>query len=483
MTKSQAYKYIFKKLKQNNININSIREQDLRKALIHDFQFAYGYYAPHKKQKIFHNLGKSAKVRLFLAGNRVGKTLCACAEVAMHTTGIYPKWWEGYQYSNPVEALVVGVTAQTTRDVLQQEKYIGRAGINLGLIPEHLVLKKTMIGGIAGAVDTLTIQHISGGYSTLSFRSSDQGSAKFQGLSKDIIHFDEEMPLDLFTEALTRLVYFKKKAKSMMLITMTPMRGMTLFLESFLKDKKEGIVNNNMVYLQASWSDNPYLSTKQQDEMIKNLPEHETKARIMGIPHLESGLVYPVNLDKVFIEPIKLANNSSLVFSMDFGWKNPTAVLFAALDIHSENIYVYKEYYVVEKTPFEHSQTLIKFGCNVMNGVCDPSGFYSSQHDGRNFIELYREAGIPFLYKANNLKEFGIMNVLQKLKNGSLKIFNNCNQLKAEMLLYHRDKNGAPIKKHDHLMDCLRYIVLSGKIYANNYETLVKSINVGLDIS
>lgn len=41
-------------------------------------------YKPSAKQKKFHELGKKSIERLFLAGNRTGKTFCGCLEDAIH---------------------------------------------------------------------------------------------------------------------------------------------------------------------------------------------------------------------------------------------------------------------------------------------------------------------------------------------------------------------------------------------------------------
>ena len=58
------------------------------------------------------------------------------------------------------------------------------------------------------------------------------------------------------------------------------------------------------------------------------------------------------------------------------------------------------------------------------------------------------------------------MAVLQRMQNGQLKIFDTLIKTKSEIRGYSRDEKGVPIKRNDHLMDCLRYIVLSGMQFA-----------------
>ena len=47
-------------------------------------------YKPYDYQKKFHNI--IGAQRLLMAGNRIGKSFCGAAEVAIHLTGKYPYW-------------------------------------------------------------------------------------------------------------------------------------------------------------------------------------------------------------------------------------------------------------------------------------------------------------------------------------------------------------------------------------------------------
>ena len=57
---------------------------------------------------------------------------------------------------------------------------------------------------IANAIDTVTVAHITGGASTLLFKAYEQGRAKWQGDTLNGVWFDEEPPLDIYVEGLTR---------------------------------------------------------------------------------------------------------------------------------------------------------------------------------------------------------------------------------------------------------------------------------------
>src|SRR5262249_41574802 len=110
------------------------------------------YYKPYPKQKEFHDAGKTARERLFMAANRVGKTLCGAAEMAVHLTGVYPEWWDGRRFDKPIRAWAAGVTGESVRDVVQ-EKLIGppmrKSDWGTGLIPKHLLGDVSVARGIA----------------------------------------------------------------------------------------------------------------------------------------------------------------------------------------------------------------------------------------------------------------------------------------------------------------------------------------------
>lgn len=56
--------------------------------------------------------------------------------------------------------------------------------------------------GTANLLDNATVQHVSGGVSTVSFKSYAQGSDKWQGPTLEALWLDEEPPQDIYTEGL-----------------------------------------------------------------------------------------------------------------------------------------------------------------------------------------------------------------------------------------------------------------------------------------
>lgn len=188
--------------------------------------------------------GREHIERCMMAANRVGKTWGVGGyETALHLTGLYPDWWPGRRFDDPVQAWVAGDTRTTTRDIVQVALLgVGAEGgsgeIGTGLIPgDKLIGKPTPMPGVPGAFDTVLVRHASGGRSVLQFKSYDQGRRTFQGTKKDLIWFDEEPPVQVYEEAMLRLTATDGVSENgLMLCTFTPLLGLSRVALKFLPD-------------------------------------------------------------------------------------------------------------------------------------------------------------------------------------------------------------------------------------------------------
>src|SRR5258708_33892804 len=123
-------------------------------------------YVPCPEQIAFPEAGLAQRERLFLAGNQLGKTFAGAFEEAAHATGKYPIWWAGRRFDRPTHSWVAGVTGESTRDTVQRA-LIGESGRGGGAFrrPARAAKIAARHGG-PGLVDTLRINHASGGTST-----------------------------------------------------------------------------------------------------------------------------------------------------------------------------------------------------------------------------------------------------------------------------------------------------------------------------
>lgn len=192
-------------------------------------------YRPYARQREYHN--NLDRECLLMAGNQLGKTYCGAADTAFHLTGLYPDWWEGRRWDRPTRWWAGSKTSEVTRDGVQ--RYLvgepkDESSWGTGMIPKaHLLATKRRMG-VADALDSITVKHVSGGTSTLGFKSYDQGRQKWQGETLDGVWFDEEPPMDIYMEGLTRT----NATKGITRITFTPLLGMSDVVSMFLNEEE-----------------------------------------------------------------------------------------------------------------------------------------------------------------------------------------------------------------------------------------------------
>lgn len=209
----------------------------------------------------------------------------------------------------------------------------------------------------------------------------------------------------------------------------------------------------------ASWDDVPHLSPSQKAELWASIPAFQRDARSKGIPQLGSGAIYPVLESEISVEPFKIPKYWPRVYALDVGWKR-TACLWAATDPETNVTYLYSEHYRGQAEPAVHAQAIRARG-DWIPGVIDPAARGRSQIDGGRLIEEYANLDL-MLFPADNSVEAGLLSVWERLSAGKLKIFSSLQNFFAEFRIYRRDEKGKIVKVDDHLMDCMRYLVMSG---------------------
>lgn len=432
-------------------------------AAIAEHRRRFLHYKPHEKQKTLHKLSATCRERLFLAGNRVGKTFGGAHEGAMHLTGIYPAWWEGRRFKDPVDGWAASDTSETTRDILQKE-YIGipDKGVLGAIHPSLIIGNPSARRGVASAVDTVLIKHSSGGVSQLGFKSFDQGRAKFQGTRRHFIHLDEEPPQDVYDECFMRTADTDGSGSGIILMTMTPLGGLTPLISTYTEGMISGEVKDGRVFLQAGWEDNPHLSENERIELAKRFASrpHELEARMKGVPSIGSGMIYPVSETSITCEPFEIPKTWKRCVGLDFGWTNPTAAVWLAHDKDTDIVYVYSVYRQAELSAQTHANNILARG-RWIPAVGDPSGQQKDKADGVALADQYAKHGLYFSI-ADNSVESGIQAVLERLQTGRLKVFSTCAEWFGEWRSYARDEKGKVKKTNDHLMDAMRYAVVSG---------------------
>lgn len=211
--------------------------------------------------------------------------------------------------------------------------------------------------------------------------------------------------------------------------------------------------------VQATWDHVPHLSQEQKDRLWASIPPYQRDARAKGIPALGAGAIYPVPESDVTCDPFEIPKHWPRVYALDVGW-NRTAALWGAWDRDNDIVYLTSEYYRGQAEPSIHA-TAIKARGDWIPGVIDPASRGRSQRDGEQLLNDYMQLGLN-LETAVNTREAGIYAVWERLSTGRLKAFKSLQSWLAEYRIYRRDEKGRIVKVNDHLMDDMRYLIMSG---------------------
>jgi phage terminase large subunit-like protein len=409
-------------------------------------------YAYPKAMQFF-NAGAKHKIRLVIAGNRVGKSEgMGGFETAMHLTGDYPDWWKGKRFDKPIKAVCASHTVVTTRDICQYKLFGEPDECGAGLIPFEAVGRIRNRMGVANAYDTVQVKHKSGGWSIVRFLAFEQGRKKFEGTERDWVWLDEEPPLDVATECLIRTM----TTGGSMVITFTPLQGYSDTVQYCQDNSTEK--GGDIYVCNITWDDVPHLTQEDKDMLWSLIPPYQRDARAKGMPALGSGAIYPIEESFVFIEPFEIPRHWRHCYGLDVGWNN-TACLWIATDPDTGQSYAYSEHLRGEAEAVIHAHAIKTRG--DMWGVIDPASRGRNQKDGTNLMTQYEQLGLK-LEIADNSVEAGLWKVYQQMVSGNLKIFKSLTNTLREFRIYRRDEKGRIVKQDDHLMDALRYAIMTG---------------------
>lgn len=211
----------------------------------------------------------------------------------------------------------------------------------------------------------------------------------------------------------------------------------------------------------ATWDDAPHLGKATKEALYSSYQPFQRDARTRGIPQLGAGAVYQIAESELKVDPFKIPLTWPHMFGGDTdAGAGPTACVWGAQDPKTKTLYIYD--------CFKRRQEL---GLNVaaikargdIPGVMDAAALILTPDDAEQLVAQYRKEGIRVVLpnKGNKSVETGIELVWQLMTQGRLKIFSTLSPIFGELRLYRRNERGTIVKKNDHLLDGLRYLVKS----------------------
>ena len=231
-------------------------------------------------------------------------------------------------------------------------------------------------------------------------------------------------------------------------------------------------VEKALYRIQFRLEDNPSLSTKIKKRYENMFSGVFYDRYILGLWVMAEGLIYS-HFNKSMI--IKAVPPTVIIrqryIGVDYGQSNPTTFLLLGIG-SDERVYILDEYYhsgretQQDKSPKTYAKDFKKW--LIKNGVEGVFVRYEKifiDPSAKGFMIQLFEEGIGNIRQANNDVNKGIELICSMLQADMVRVLPHCKKTISEFGAYCWDEKAQargvdiPIKKNDHIMDALRYIV------------------------
>ncbi len=387
-----------------------------------------------------------------MAGNQLGKTLGAANEGSYHLTGEYPDWWQGRRFPGPTRAWVANTNNETVRDAPQLLLMGEPKDWGTGTIPRSSIAKDPVMSrGFPDLIDTVSIKHKSGGFSTLQFKAYDQGRKKFQGGTIHWLWLDEEPPHDIYGECLARIT----ATGGMIFLTMTPLLGISEVVRLFFPEPTTQYRALTMMDIDEAG----HFDEDERAMIIASYPAHERDARARGLPMLGSGRIFDLPRESIESQVFDIPKHYFALGGVDFGYgDHPFAACKIVHNREDDVVYLTHCYKEVMPRPAVHASAVQDWG---------PGLRFAWPHDGNRawgdsgpVSTVYRREGMKMLGEHATFREGGysteaaVQLVLSRMQSGRFKCFAHLDQFWDEISMYHR-KDGLIVKERDDVLSAL----------------------------
>lgn len=426
-------------------------------------------FRPHRKQEAF--LRSRAKVRVFLGGNRAGKSTVGIVDDLIN---VLPKEYVPEHLLPFKRCLHEDVRGRVvTPDLVRTLKAVYE-------VIQRWVPAEALRGGSWGkAFDKQDrILNFKNG-SFIEFMSYEQDRDKFGGSARDFVHYDEEPPgergEEIREECRVRLV----DRQGYELFTFTPLMGLTWAFDAFWEEKgpqvAEGVWDREkLTVVLASMLDNPHLSKEAIADALEGLTEEEIAARRDGKFSHFQGLVYSeFDWDRHTVPgpSPKHVQGLEVRVGIDPGIQT-TAVLLGGFDKDNcllvfDELYLHNRDAIPENAARKTREKLARWGVSAKYFLIDPSARNRAGTDADKVQAAYARAGVRALPAQNDV-EAGIFEVkrrFQRTPHPLLLISRDCTTLLWERDRYRyefkSDGGFGVSKRNDHGLDAMRYLAMS----------------------
>lgn len=417
------------------------------------------FFSPYSTQREFIAASVDHYELLLSAGNGTGKTEIGAYVMAMHLTGEYPDWWTGRRWNRPIDAWCCGATADIMREAAQL-KLVGRLDEDnwgSGMIPRRCLPRDqaTKSRGTADALDTIKVRHVSGGMSTLAFKTYAQEPWNWQGPRLDLVWFDEEpKTLQHYTEALARLM----GRNGLSYLTFTPLAGPTEVVKRFIDEDEPARARFEM-----SMDEAVHIGAEEKARKWREYPPHERDARYHGRVSLGEGAVYQTPEEDLIVDiPLsRVPAEWVKIWGIDFGINHPFGAVLYAWDREMDTHYLLHAIRMRDAIPLQHAAAMRRIAANVP--VAWPrDGMNREKGSGEPLSKAYAAEGLQMLREpaalpGGSYSKYASVAEINVLEQGRRwKINRQCADYLSERRMYHY-KDGKIVDRDNDLLDAGRY--------------------------
>lgn len=417
-------------------------------------------FEPHAPQVAF--LDARTPIKLLAGGNRAGKTLVGLVDnlvqsldrkdVPAHLAP-YKKW------EPPFYCRVMSPDLVDTMEAVLFPK-----------IRDWCPPSALRGGGFDKAYSKVhRMLHFANG-SWWQFMSYEQDVSKMGGAALHRVWFDEEPPESVRSENQMRLLDFAGDE----LFTMTPLYGMSHIYDAvYLRAERVDYIT----VVTADMDDNPHIDEQTKQRTLAEYSPEERAARKSGRFVSFAGLIYGDSFDTetTVIPEDDVPEHAEVYVGIDPGLQFMCGVVWAYLT-PEDDLVVFDELPAQGLTIKEVCQEIhLRNALHRVSPrwyVIDPASRNRNNQTGRSDQMEFADHGVVALPGQNAVMP-GISAVKDRLKADKLHVMAHCEELVKEFKRYRwkaptkqkeaeeDDRRSRPVKKDDHLLDALRYLVMA----------------------
>lgn len=452
-------------------------------------QLAINKYIPNDKdehnQLAFHTSNRF--ITIGTGGNQSGKSIMAAAEAAWALTGTHP--YNEAANRKPPRIWCLSSEYRTIFEGVYRHLRPDGADYNgMGFLPEHLIKRRGPKMPQTDVPSFFEVKWKDGRTSRIDFISAEGGESarkRVQGAAIDFLFIDEEIDGNIWQELLVRTL----ATNGRIFITAT-----MLVSPDWLLDLEDRANENDpdILFIRLNTNKNQYISSSQIEKVFASMSEEEREIRMFGKSRRDHGLVYPEFTHEHVVEPFDITEehtkNCKFYCALDPGFRTFAALWIMA--VSESEMYVIDEMYltnpkltdvrehidIVESHQFIESKRvpIANKPSFMPTRLIDPASKRNLETGEPGVLsQLMIQHDMPCIPAFNTLQA-GVESVhrlfsVDPITNKPiLRVFRTCKNFLNERRSYRikPDKSTKfgnapsdnPIKKKDHLMDCLRYI-------------------------